>query len=184
MSVSDVLAPGNLVILLLFPVGWSGTHSWSGLGWGLFATVFCGFIPLGIIHLGVRRGTLTDRHIRVRRQRIVPMSNACLSVVTGLVLLKVLDAPGAVFATTAAMLAGLASTLVITVWWQISVHSAVATGAVVILLQCFGWWCLPAVTLVPVVMWSRRVLKAHTIPQLICGAVLGCATALLFQLFR
>ncbi|OWA13900.1 hypothetical protein B9W62_04215 [Streptomyces sp. CS113] len=183
-SVSDVLAPGHLVIALLLAVGWSTTHSWNGLGWGLFATVFCGFVPLGIVHLGVRRGTLTDRHIRVRRQRIVPMGHALLSVVTGLVVLKVLDAPGDVYATAVSMVAGLAGTLVTTVWWQISVHSAVATGAVVILLQCYGWWCAPAVPLVLVVMWSRLELKAHTVAQLAGGAALGCAMALLFQLFR
>ncbi|MEJ8642611.1 hypothetical protein WKI68_16790 [Streptomyces sp. MS1.HAVA.3] len=91
---SDVLAPANLVVVLLLLVGWRGTTSWSGLGWGLLAALFCGVAPIGIIALGVRRGALTDQHIRVRRQRVVPMALSLVSVVAGITLLHVLGAPG------------------------------------------------------------------------------------------
>lgn len=91
---SDVLAPANLVVALLLLVGWHSTASWAGLGWGLLAALFCGVVPIGIITLGVHRGALTDQHIRVRRQRIVPMALSLVSVVAGITLLHVLGAPG------------------------------------------------------------------------------------------
>jgi membrane-associated phospholipid phosphatase len=182
---TDVFAPANLVIALLLLIGWHSTSSFSGVGWGLFAAFFCGIVPMGIIHFGVRRGKLTDKHIRVRRQRIAPLTATLASVVTGIVLLNVLDAPREVFALVIAMLVGLASALTVTVWWQISVHNAVAGGAVMILVLVFGQaLVLPAVLFVVAMGWSRRVLKAHTLAQLVCGTALGSTAALVFTLLR
>ncbi|MGK5496723.1 hypothetical protein [Streptomyces sp. URMC 125] len=183
-AITDVLAPGHLVVGLLLLIGWHSTGSLAGVGWGLFAAFFCGIIPLTIIRLGVRRGKLTDKHIRVRRQRIAPLVATLGSVVTGIVLLDVLSAPREVFALVIAMLVGLASSLAVTVWWQISVHNAVAGGTVMILLLAYGQVLLPAVALVVAIGWSRRVLKAHTVAQLVCGTALGSVAALVFALLR
>ncbi|MFB7620348.1 hypothetical protein ACFC1F_39605, partial [Kitasatospora sp. NPDC056181] len=101
--VTEVLAPANLVIALLLLVGAHSTADWSGAGWGLLAALFCGVVPIGLIALGVRRGALTDKHIRIRRQRVVPMAASLLSVVAGLTLLRVLHAPADVGALVVAM---------------------------------------------------------------------------------
>lgn len=90
---SDALAPAHLVVALLLLVGWHSTTSWTGLGRGLLAALFCGVVPIGIIALGVRRGALTDQHIRVRRRRVVPMALSLASVVAGVALLHALGAP-------------------------------------------------------------------------------------------
>lgn len=182
--VTDVLAPANLVMALLLAVGWQTTHSLAGVGWGLLGALFCGVVPVLIIQLGVRRGRLTDKHVRIRKQRIVPLSASLVSVVAGLVILHVLDAPSDVSALVVAMLVGLASTLAVTVAWQISAHNAVAGGTVMILLLVFGTPLLPAIIIVFVVGWSRRILKAHTLAQLICGTALGSISATVFTLLR
>ncbi|MFE6841298.1 hypothetical protein [Streptomyces sp. NPDC057686] len=179
--VSDGLAPANMVVALLLLVGWHGA-SWTGLRWGLLAALFCGVVPVGIITFGVRRGALTDQHIRVRRQRIVPMALSLVSVVAGLTLLRVLGAPGEVFALVVAMLVGLVSSLLVTVGWQISIHMSVAGGTVMILLLVFGPRMLPAALIAAAVAWSRLVLRAHTPAQLLAGTVLGGTSALTFLL--
>ncbi len=179
---SDVLAPAHLVVALLLLVGWHSTTAWAGLGWGLFAAFFCGVVPIGIITLGVRRGALTDQHIRVRRQRVVPMALSLLSVVAGVTLLHLLGAPREVFALVVAMLVGLVSSLLVTVVWQISIHMSVAGGTVMILLLVLGPRVLPAVLIAAAVAWSRLVLKAHTPAQLLAGTALGGAAALTFAL--
>ncbi|MGW7439623.1 hypothetical protein [Streptomyces sp. NPDC054849] len=178
---SDVLAPANLVVALLLLIGWRSTSSWSGLGWGLFAALFCGVVPIGIIALGVRRGALTDQHIRVRRQRVVPMTLSLASVVAGITLLHALGAPRDVFALVVAMLVGLVASLLVTVGWQISVHMSVAGGTVMILALVFGPQVLPVV-LIAAVGWSRLELKAHTVAQLLAGTALGGTAALTFAL--
>jgi hypothetical protein len=182
--ITDVLAPANLVIGLLLLIGWHSSHSWRGLGWGLLAALFCGVIPLGIILLGVRRGALTDKHIRVRRQRMVPMGASLVSVVAGVTALRVLGAPAEVFALAVAMLVGLATSLLVTVWWQISIHNSVAGGAALILVMVFGPLLALCAVAVAAIGWSRLVLKAHTLPQVLAGTALGGVAALTFALLR
>ncbi|GHI87574.1 hypothetical protein ACWGF3_06160 [Streptomyces xanthophaeus] len=181
---SDGLAPGNLVVGLLLLIGWHSTGSWAGLGWGLLAAFFCGVIPIGIIMFGVRRGALTDQHIRVRRQRVLPMALSLVSVVAGIALVHVLGAPADVSALVVAMLVGLASSLLVTLGWQISVHMSVAGGTVMILLIAFGAPMLLAVPVAVAVGWSRLALRAHTPAQLLAGSALGSTAALTFVLLR
>ncbi|MFD8783767.1 hypothetical protein [Kitasatospora sp. NPDC059599] len=182
--ITDVLAPANLVTALLLLVGWHSTQSWSGLGWGLVAALFCGVIPISIVLLGVKRGGLTDKHIRVRRQRVVPMALSLVSVVSGIILLYVLGAPTDVSALVVAMLVGLVSSLLVTTGWQISIHNSVAGGTVMILLLVFGPWMLPTALGAAAIGWSRMVLKAHTIWQILAGTALGGTSALAFILLR
>ncbi|MCY0948468.1 hypothetical protein [Streptomyces sp. H27-S2] len=182
--ISDVLAPANLVVAQLLLIGRHGTGSAAGLGWGLLAALFCGVVPLGIITLGVRRGTLTDQHIRVRRQRVVPMALSLVSVAAGITLLRVLSAPADVFALVVAMLVGLVSSLLVTIGWQISIHMSVAAGTVMILFLVFGPAALPAALGAAAIGWSRLVLRAHTPAQLLAGAALGGTAALTFALLR
>ncbi|MCX5145589.1 hypothetical protein OHB36_02150 [Streptomyces sp. NBC_00320] len=59
--VSDGLAPANMVVALLPLIGWHGSASWTGLGWGLLAALFCGVVPVGIITFGVRRCSSSGR---------------------------------------------------------------------------------------------------------------------------
>lgn len=114
--VTDLLAPAYLVMGILLVVGWHSTDSWTGLGWGLLAALFCGGIPFAVILAGVKLGHWTDKHVKVRTQRAVPLSATMASVLLGLALLVVLDAPQEVFALVVAMMVGLAATMVVTVW--------------------------------------------------------------------
>jgi len=180
---TDVFAPANLVIVLLLLVGWHAASGFAGLGWGLFAALFCGIIPLGIVLLGVKRGGLTDKHIRIRKQRVVPMAVSMVSVVTGIVLLYVLHAPKGIAALVVAMLVGLVSTLGVTVGWQISIHNAVAGGTMILILA-FGPAAIPAALIPAAIGWSRLVLKAHTLAQVIAGTALGGISALVFTLLQ
>ncbi|GAA4883493.1 hypothetical protein [Kitasatospora terrestris] len=182
--VTDALAPANLVVALLLLVAWHSTRSWAGLGWGLLAALFCGAVPIALVRLGVRRGDLTDTHIRVRRQRLVPMALSLLSVLAGIVLLYALRAPADVTALVVAMLVGLAATLAVTVGWQISVHNSVAGGTVMILLLVLGPWAAVTALGAAAIGWSRLVLRAHTPAQVLAGTALGGAAALTFALLR
>lgn len=172
------------MIALLLLVGWHSTHSWTGLGWGVLGALFCGVIPISIILLGVKRGGLTDKHIRVRRQRIVPMALSMISVATGITLLYALGAPADVSALVVAMLVGLVSSLLVTTGWQISIHNSVAGGTAMILMLAFGPVMLPTILGAAAIGWSRIVLKAHTIAQILAGTALGGTAALTFVLLR
>ncbi|MQT03225.1 hypothetical protein FF041_24440 [Streptomyces jumonjinensis] len=184
-AITDVFAPGLLVVVVLLAVGWHSTRSLTGVAWGFLAAFFCGILPYAFIIAGVRLGRLTDLHLRVRRQRFVPLAVTMTSVVAGITALTVLDAPREILALVAAMLAGLAVTLTVTKWWKVSVHTAVAGGVVAVLALSYGpalAWCSPAVVLIG---WSRVRLRDHTVAQTVVGALIGSSIAAgVFALLR
>lgn len=65
--------------------------------------------------------------------------------------------------------------LLITLQWKISIHLLTLTSSIALLCVQFG--LLPAVLLllVPVLMWSRIMLKAHTFMQTLVGSLVGFA---------
>ena len=172
-AVTELLAPANLAVGQLLLVGWHSTAGSAGLAWGLLAATFCGLVPYGIVLAGVHRRRWTDRHLRARQQRPIPFLAAIASVLAGLALLLALDAPRPLVALVVAMLTGLAVTLLVTLWWKLSVHSAAAGGTVAILALTFGPALTLAVPAVALVAWARVRLGDHTPAQTLAGAALG-----------
>ncbi|MFD4032056.1 phosphatase PAP2 family protein [Streptomyces sp. NPDC058637] len=183
--VTDALAPAYLVIAILLIIGWHSTRSLEGLAWGLLAALFCGGIPFAIILFGVKRGSWTDKHVKVRSQRAVPLTATMVSVLAGILIQVVFDAPRELFALVIAMLVGLAATMAVTVWWKVSVHTAVAGGVATILTLAFGPPLAALALVVAAIGWSRVQLRDHTVAQTIVGALLGgVAAAVTFGLLR
>ncbi|MFC5074128.1 phosphatase PAP2 family protein [Kitasatospora cinereorecta] len=173
------------MIAILLIIGWHSTGSLEGLAWGLLAALFCGGIPFAIILFGVKRGSWTDKHVKVRSQRAVPLTATMVSVLVGILIQVVFDAPRELFALVIAMLVGLAATMAVTVWWKVSVHTAVAGGVATILTLTFGPPLAALALVVAAIGWSRVQLRDHTVAQTIVGALLGgVAAAVTFGLLR
>ncbi|MGW4382771.1 hypothetical protein [Kitasatospora sp. NPDC004531] len=174
--ISDGVEPKNVIIAVLPLIG-VGRYGWTGLAWAAFAALFAAVIPTWFIARGVRRGSIEDRHVGQRRRRLVVIPFIMGSVLVSLVTMVFLDAPADMTAMVLAMFASLVPIMVITVWWKVSVHTAVLSGAIVCTAIALGpWWLLllPAVALVG---WSRVVLRDHTPAQTVVGALVGAATA-------
>ena len=171
--VTDILAPANLAVAQLLMVSWSSAPGLAGLGWGALTATFCGLIPYAIVIAGVYRRRWTDRHVRVRQQRLVPFLAAIASFLAGLALLVALGAPRQLIALVVAMLACLAATMLVTLWWKVSLHTAAASGTVAILVLTLGPSLLLALPAIALVAWSRIRLGDHTPAQTLAGAVLG-----------
>ncbi|HLU99241.1 MAG TPA: hypothetical protein VKZ89_20600 [Thermobifida alba] len=183
--VGEVFSPGILVTGALPVVGWGGTHSPAGAGWGLFAALFCAVVPYAAVFAGVWLGYWNDHHIRDRRQRTVPFLIAIGCVAAGIAALAVLGAPSVVLALVVAILVGLVSTAVVSRWWKVSVHTAVAAGVAAVLTLTYGWAMAAAFPLVALVAWSRVELEHHTVAQAVVGALQGAVVcAPVFALLR
>jgi hypothetical protein len=172
-AVTEILAPANLAVAQLLMVSWHSSPGLAGLGWGVLTATFCGLIPYVIVIAGVKRRRWTDRHVRVRQERLVPFLAAIASFLTGLALLVALGAPRQLIALVVAMLTCLAATMLVTVWWKLSLHTAAASGTVAILVVSFGPPFILALPVVALVAWSRIRLSDHTPAQTLAGAVLG-----------
>ncbi|MDG4809499.1 phosphoesterase PA-phosphatase [Micromonospora sp. WMMD1120] len=147
------------------------------LGWALLATLFCSVIPNSLIWYQVRRGRLTDHHIRERRQRAKPLAYGLLSVLVGLAVLVGLDAPRTVVAVVVVMFGVGVAVTVINLLWKLSIHAAVAAGSAAILVIVHGVVLLILIPVVAAVGWSRVQLREHTTGQVVAGAAVGLAVA-------
>jgi uncharacterized membrane protein (DUF4010 family) len=175
---TEVFAPQVLMIAMPPLVG-AVSLGWRGAAWGLVASALCGGVPAGVIAVGVRAGRLDSRHIVERTKRTGPLLAAVAAVIVTLVLLAVLGAPRLLVSTVAAMLAGLAVTVPITLRWKISFHAAVSAGTVVVFAHVLP--PLPAyaagAVLVGLVCWARVRVSHHTLAQVLAGAAAGAGTA-------
>ena len=112
----------------------------------VLAVLFAAVVPMAYIVVGVRRRRLSARHVGVRHERPLPLLVGVASVLVGVGSLVVLQAPRELVALEAAMAVGLGTSLLVRLVWKISIHVAVAAGAVVILA-----WCL----VLPGSSWRR-----------------------------
>ncbi|SCG15921.1 hypothetical protein GA0070610_2173 [Micromonospora echinofusca] len=177
-AVTEAFAPALLAALMPVVVG---LHSASpvgvGLAWALVGSLFCSIIPNSLIWWGVRRGRLTDHHIRRREQRRRPLAYGLLSVLVGLAVMIGFGAPRPVLAMVVVMFAlGLAVT-VVNLAWKLSIHAAVAAGAAAVLVIEFGPALLASAPVVALVGWSRVRLRDHTVGQVAAGTVVGTLIA-------
>ena len=176
--ITEVLGPAPVVATLLVAVAaHSGPTILGGLAWGLLAVLIVIPVPLFYVLSGVRRRRLSDRHVGVRTQRPLPMLIGVVAVIVALIVFWALGAPPDLVALIGAMVVGLSVSLLVTLRWKISIHTAVIAGAVVILALDFGPPLLALGALVALVGWARVKLGDHTPPQVGAGVVLGAVTA-------
>ncbi len=163
---------------LLLVTSWhSAATALEAAQWAALAILFTSVLPFAFILFGVRRQRLSDHHVGVREQRPLPLLVALASVLVGLVLLARSGAPADVVALVGAGLAGLVVAIVITLFWKISIHVAVAAGTVVVLCLLFGPALLVLAPLIALSAWARVELRDHTPAQVAAGAAVGAAVA-------
>jgi membrane-associated phospholipid phosphatase len=175
--VTEAMSPVVLIVFVTLIVAVHSAGVVRGLALGLVAIFFAGGLPYGLVLIGVRRGQLTDHHVSRREQRPRMMAIALASVAVGLLVLRWLDAPRALFALMAAMVAGLVVALAITSYWKISIHAAAAAGTVASLVMLVSVWWLLLVPFVVLTGWARVVIRDHTPAQVSVGAIVGAAVA-------
>jgi membrane-associated phospholipid phosphatase len=184
--VTEVFAPAPTVAALLVVVAWhTAATAADAVRWGLVSVLFASLIPFAYIVRGVRRRRFTDHHVGVREHRPIVLVVGIASVLIGVMVLIVLGAPRDLVALVGSMAVGLISSMLVTLFWKISVHAAVTAGAAVVLVLVFG----PPLTwlglVVAVVAWARVAIGDHTPAQALAGILLGATVAgTAFPLFR
>ncbi|MEZ0491305.1 phosphatase PAP2 family protein [Kineococcus sp. TBRC 1896] len=175
---SEVLAPWVLaaVMPVLVPT-LTTTPAWRGALSGLVVTVLCAVVPVAVVAAGVRRGRYASLHVPRREDR-PPL----LAMVAGLsalaaVLLVLLDG-----ATSSLVFLGLMTScavlgLAVSRRWKVSLHAMVAAASAVVLAGLVPV-AAPVLLCVPLVAAARVRLGAHTVAQVVVGALAGAVLAL------
>lgn len=171
---TEALAPSVIVVLLPLAVAWDTTHSVSATAlWGVCVALASSILPMMVIVWGARSGRWDGRHVRNREGRLIPFLVLIVLSGVGLVVLIVSGAPGVMIALDISLLGGLLATGLITIWWKVSMHAAVAAGAVMILSAVYAAELLVLWVFVAAVGWSRVHLRDHTVAQVVVGAFTG-----------
>ncbi|GAB3216395.1 phosphatase PAP2 family protein [Kineococcus gypseus] len=172
---SDVFAPPWVMLATQLVVAWHVTSSTAqALRWAVLTGMFTAVVPYAFVLLGVRLGRWSDRHIRVRHQRLVPTLFGLSTCLLGLVLLNVWGAPVQLLVVLVAIIASIPPFVLINVWWKISIHAGCMGGSLVVLTDILGAPAAVAgAAVLPLTSWARVRLRDHTTGQVIAGALLG-----------
>ena len=176
--VSRICSPPILIVISIAltaaAIGTSAAWLWAGF----FTLVAVGLPVLQIVWL-VRRGLVTDFHIRIREQRKGPMVFMSLMSVLAAGVLALFSAPVPllIMALSAVTLTTLLT--VITCKWKISGHSTTAAGFSILMVGMFGALALPALLLIPLVAWARIARSRHELSQTIAGSLVGITYAVI-----
>jgi membrane-associated phospholipid phosphatase len=184
--VGELLSPPPILVVLALVVAWDSSPT-PGVAvlWGGIAAVFASVLPYAIILRGVRRGRLSDENLSLREERIRFGVVAITSILVGLAVLVAFDAPAEMVALLASIAVGVACGWVVTLWWKISVHAAIAAGAATVLLLVLGTALLAAWPFVALIAWARVQVGDHTPAQVLAGVALGVVVnATIFPLLR
>ncbi len=130
-------------------------------------------IPILLVYGLKKIGKVSDYNITFREQRFLPLLVMVGVNFLGYELMEQLDAPR-IF--TGILLFNAVNTvliLLVTLQWKISVHLLTLGFSIALLYLQFGAVALWLLLLVPVLMWSRVYLKAHTFMQTLVGSVIG-----------
>jgi membrane-associated phospholipid phosphatase len=177
--ISDVISPPVVsAVMALVVVLTSAPDGETAFIWALVYIGLVCVLPALFVVFMVAAGRITDVHVRLRRQRILPFSVSILCTAAAWLILRQIDA-GLLTGIAAITLVEIIVLLVVTLVWQISVHAMTITTAVVIAWLVFGWMqALLLAPLIPIVSAARVLLRRHTVAQVIAGSIVGAAITL------
>ena len=134
--------------------------------------VFASILPMAIIVFWAKKLN-TDSDISNREDRFTPLIVGVVSYFIGFLLSFVLNADNFLTVLLLCYSVNTFIVMLITTKWKISVHTTGLSGPVGALILLLGPIGALFGILYPILVWSRVLLKKHTLAQAICGAVQG-----------
>jgi len=173
--VSNVLSPPLVWAVMVLPIAFRDARTpQQAFGWAFVYGLLVCLLPMLYVAWMVHRGSITDLHMRVRRERLRPFAVSLVCTLTAWWALVAMDAPPIVPLFALCSLVQIAVMAGITLVWQISMHAMSISGAAVAAGAFFG--AAPALVMLPLILLvsaARLRLKRHTMPQVLAGAAVG-----------
>jgi hypothetical protein len=183
--VSNILAPATISLpFILLVAFYQAQNKLSALIYACITLFFLSLGPLLYIIIGVRLGKLSDIDVCRRTQRFGPFIFGIVSVMIGWLFLILTNGPRNLQTVMIITIFSGIMMMVITLWWKISMHASSFGGVATMLTVLYGAVMLPLFVLLVLVSWSRVVLRRHTVPQVIAGALAGIVLSLIILKIR
>jgi membrane-associated phospholipid phosphatase len=132
-------------------------------------------IPMLLIYGLKKTGKVSDYNITFREQRFLPLLVLVAVNVLGYEFMLQLHPPRLLSGILLFNAVNTVFILLVTLQWKISIHLFTYASAVALLFVKFGYHALWLLLVVPLLMWSRIVLKAHNFMQTLVGGIVGFA---------
>ncbi len=155
------------VMLMAFKI--AGSEAWI---WGAVYVALGVLVPFLYVVWSVKRGQITDIHVRLREQRRQPLLITLICAGVGWLVLALGPAPTAMTRVATALSLQVVMIFLVTLRWKISVYTVAAAGGATLIWTLLGS-AIPFLLVVPLIAWSRIRLRHHTILQTLAGALLG-----------
>lgn len=184
-AVSEVFSPFVLSGLLVTTIAVATAPNW-GLPVAISLIFIVGF-PLFLSLWLHRTGRVTDRFMRVRKQRTPFYIATLVSFVVGAVALNVIDTSREVPLAINLSVAMLLVVTVVNLKFKVSMHALVA--ALFALVFPFYFWGMPWGFVLGFgvwisTVWSRVVLKRHSVPEVVVGTLFGVVLGFIYLFNR
>lgn len=138
----------------------------------LISLVFASVLPMAIIIYWAKKLN-TDKDISNRQDRFIPLIIGIISYFIGFLISLAVNADNFLTLLLLCYSVNTGVVLLITAKWKISVHTTGLSGPVAALILLLGPIGAAFGILYPILIWSRVLLKKHTLSQAICGGVQG-----------
>lgn len=153
--------------------------------------VFFCLVPLAFVIWMIRRGEAESLEVRRQDRRLKPFLVGIISYAVGMIVMATTGTTAVPFLVSLALLYPINTAIIVLInlRWKISVHMTSLAGFVSILLfvSMTVWRALPPATeavltavtvapllvLLPLLMWARVRVEAHTPGQVAAGALFG-----------
>jgi membrane-associated phospholipid phosphatase len=154
------------------------------LPWMGIAIFFAVIIPGGYVLWLIEKEGLQDIHLSEHEERKIPFMVAAISSTIGAIALAAVHASKPVVVMGVTYAANAITVALLTLVWKISIHNALLSAAVTVIVILFGvqfaWLYL---LLIPLA-WSRIHRQRHTLTQVVGGSVIAfVVTSLVFWIF-
>jgi len=176
--VSQVASPPVVAVAAAYLA--AGLHGRPvAFGWATLHVVLMVLVPLIYLVGLLRRGAVSDLDVYRREERWRPFLATVAGAWTGWVLLTALGAPPSLMGVTGVLALEALVVFAITLSWKISLHCATVAVAGALVWKLMG---SPVVLVVgvPLMIWSRVLLRRHTPAQTLAGSVVGVLLVVLF----
>ena len=149
------------------------------------STFFTSIGPMLFIFWLYATDRISDLDMSIREEREHVFFIFVMFYLAGTATLWLTHAPKLLVASMAGYTLATAVVQYITRYWKISTHAVGITAPLVALSLLYGRQPLPFLVLIPMVCWARVYLRAHTIAQVVAGAVLATfSVGVFFWLFH
>ena len=177
-NVSAFTNPPIICIHLFLIICLTLSFTADGFDFGKFivlevvSLIFASILPMAIILFWAKKLN-TDSDISNRSDRYMPLIVGIVSYFIGFLICYIFSLDNFLTCLLLCYSINTGVVLLFTTKWKISVHTTGLSGPVGALILLLGPFGAIFGLIYPVLIWSRVLLKKHTLSQAICGGVQG-----------